>query len=164
MRKSVLALTIIAALISLSSNLQAHCQIPCGIYNDHLRIKLMSEHVTTIEKSMKFIDKLSQDPVQNTNQIVRWVNNKDDHADQLTEIVTSYFLSQRIKIKNMDDKAAFADYQKKLTLFHKIMVFAMKAKQTTDLKNTEKLSSLIDKFSKVYFTEKNKKHLEGHKK
>jgi vacuolar-type H+-ATPase catalytic subunit A/Vma1 len=97
------------------------------------------------------------------NQIVRWVNNKDEHADQLTDIVTYYFLAQRIKIKNTDDKSAFADYQKKLTLLHQIMVYSMKAKQTTDLKNTEQLRTLIDEFSSIYFTKKDKKHLEGHK-
>ncbi|MCK5701941.1 MAG: hypothetical protein KAI29_12345 [Cyclobacteriaceae bacterium] len=26
----------------------AHCEIPCGIYNDELRITLLYEHFTTI--------------------------------------------------------------------------------------------------------------------
>ena len=36
----------------------AHCQIPCGIYNDTARITMMEEHVTTLEKSMKEIIRL----------------------------------------------------------------------------------------------------------
>ena len=164
MRKSILLIVLTAAFISLSSSLQAHCQIPCGIFNDHLRVKLMSEHVTTIEKSMKFIDKLSKDPASNMNQIVRWVNNKNDHADELTEIVTYYFLAQRIKIIDSSDKAAFADYQQKLSLLHQIMVYSMKAKQTTDLQNTDKLRTLIADFDKAYFNERDKKHLESHEK
>ncbi len=163
MRKSILTFGMIAVFFGLSSNLQAHCQIPCGIYNDQLRIKLMNEHVTTIEKGMKQINALSQNPEQTINQVVRWINNKDDHADQLAVIVTQYFLAQRIKIMDADDKTAFADYQQKLRLLHQIMVYSMKSKQTTDLKNTEKLSSLIAEFSKIYFSEEDMKHLEGHK-
>ena len=28
---------------------KAHCQIPCGIYDDQLRIELMEEHAGTIK-------------------------------------------------------------------------------------------------------------------
>ena len=28
----------------------SHCEIPCGIYHDHMRIELLNEHVATIEK------------------------------------------------------------------------------------------------------------------
>ena len=59
----------------------AHCQIPCGIYNDEVRFTLMQEHVTTIEKSMKLIVELSEDPKENANQLVRWTVNKEEHAD-----------------------------------------------------------------------------------
>ena len=37
----------------------AHCEIPCGIYDDEMRIKMLAEHVTTIEKSMAQIQELS---------------------------------------------------------------------------------------------------------
>ncbi|MDY6953871.1 MAG: superoxide dismutase [Ni], partial [Thermodesulfobacteriota bacterium] len=33
----------------------AHCEIPCGIYDDQMRIDMIAEHITTIEKSMKQI-------------------------------------------------------------------------------------------------------------
>ena len=33
-------------------NIYSHCQIPCGIYDDLMRIHQMEEHVETIEKSM----------------------------------------------------------------------------------------------------------------
>ena len=47
---SVLLITTVFASIA-----GAHCQIPCGIYDDAARITMMEEHVTTIEKSMKQI-------------------------------------------------------------------------------------------------------------
>ncbi len=52
----------------------AHCQIPCGIFDDHARIKLMLEDAATIEKSMKLIGELSsKTDAQSINQKVRWV-------------------------------------------------------------------------------------------
>ncbi len=128
-----------------------HCQIPCGIYNDEMRFTMMEEHIQTIEKSMKQIIELSKEPAENANQLVRWVLNKEQHADELAEIVTYYFLTQRIKPVNEDDAAAFKDYLVKISLLHKMLVAAMQTKQTTDLNNVEKLRSLSQDFHKTYF-------------
>jgi nickel superoxide dismutase len=84
------------------------------------------------------------------NQVVRWVNNKDAHADELSEIVTYYFMAQRIKIPAEGDAKAHEEYIKKLTLLHEMLVYSMKAKQTTDLANVEKLRSTLDKFHDAY--------------
>jgi len=129
----------------------AHCQIPCGIYDDATRFALMNEHVTTLEKSMKQIVELSKDPAANANQLIRWVTNKDDHADQLTEIVTFYFLAQRVKAPAKDaGEEAQQSYLKKLELLHGVIVGAMKAKQTTDLTQIETLRTLIYDFETLY--------------
>jgi nickel superoxide dismutase len=137
----------------------AHCQVPCGIYGDKTRIEMLREHITTIEKSMKQINKLSKNSAANINQLVRWVNNKDHHADAFTEIVTYYFLTQRIKIKDPQEKAEYPKYQQKLSLLHQMMVFSMKCKQSTELKNVDKLKVLVDAFEGIYFSEEDKKHL-----
>jgi len=151
--------------IVLSANIAySHCQIPCGIYGDYTRIDLLKEHISTIEKAMNQVNNLSKDPSANMNQLVRWVDNKDTHADEFTEIVTYYFLSQRIKIVDSGKTDEFVVYQNKVTLLHQMMVFSMKCKQTTDLKNVEKLKSLVSQFVDVYFTPEQKSHLEEHKK
>lgn len=124
----------------------AHCQIPCGIYGDAMRFAMMREHVTTIEKSMQQITTLSENPAKNSNQITRWVINKEKHADALTEIVTSYFLAQRIKASEPEDK-----YVAELKALHGIIITSMKSKQTTDLKYVAELNKLIDSFEKIYF-------------
>ncbi|MEE8359335.1 MAG: superoxide dismutase [Ni], partial [Candidatus Omnitrophota bacterium] len=41
-------------------------------------------------------------------------------------------------------------YIEQLTLLHEILVYAMKAKQTTDLANVEKLRSLLGQFREAY--------------
>jgi nickel superoxide dismutase len=132
--------------VVLASIAGAHCQIPCGIYNDQVRITMMKEEVTTIEKSMTEITKLPADSPQSINQLVRWVNNKDEHADKLTEIVTYYFLAQRIKPET-------ENYEAKLKTLHSMMISAMKCKQTVDLKNVEDLKTLIHAFETLYFGE-----------
>ncbi|NLS96277.1 MAG: superoxide dismutase [Planctomycetaceae bacterium] len=134
-----------------SLRVSAHCEIPCGIYDDDARIKLLNEHVTTIEKSMKEIEKLSAESPLNQNQIVRWVMNKEDHANQFQEIVAQYFMTQRVKPLTPDDDAATKQkYVKQLTLLHEMLVYAMKSKQTVDTANTDKLRELVHDFSHVY--------------
>ncbi|HGY54826.1 MAG TPA: superoxide dismutase [Caldithrix abyssi] len=136
----------------------AHCEIPCGIYNDELRIKLIDEDITTIEKSMKQIIELSKASPLNYNQIVRWVNNKDEHADKIQHIVTQYFMTQRIKLADPGDAAKQKKYVEQLSLLHELLVYAMKAKQTTDLQYIEKLRATLEKFETAYFGPDHKPH------
>lgn len=126
---------------------QAHCEIPCGIYDDQARIALLLEHTTTIEKSMKQIAELEKEEQQNSNQLIRWVMNKEHHADKLQEIVSQYFMTQRIGV---DAK----DYEKKLGLLHQMLISGMKCKQTTDLNHVSKLRILIKEFQDLYFVGK----------
>ena len=152
-RRALATLTVLTLIAGTASLAFAHCQIPCGIYNDPVRFALLEEHVTTIEKSMKQIEELSKESRPNWNQIVRWVGNKETHADELTEIVTFYFMAQRVKPADPSDAAAQAKYVKEVTLLHQIVVHAMKAKQTTDLEHCEKLRSLVNAFRASYLGE-----------
>ena len=61
-------------------------------------------------------------------------------------------MAQRVKLPADGDAKAYNDYIKKLTRLHRMLVYAMKAKQTTDLANVDKLKSLLDDFRKVYFS------------
>lgn len=164
MKNLIKVYIVLVLFLGVNTSVYSHCQIPCGIYDDQARLTLLLEHIITIEKSMNQINELAKEPGKNINQLVRWVNNKDEHADQLTHIVTYYFLAQRIKIKSKENEKEFTEYQKKLTLLHQIVVYAMKCKQTTDLGNVEKLRSLVNEFESVYFSKEDKQHLKQHKK
>lgn len=126
-----------------ASSAYAHCEIPCGIYDDTMRLNLISEHVKTIEKSMNQIMELQKGKKTNNNQIVRWINNKEHHANEIQQIVSQYFLTQRIKF---DDK----EYVKKVSLLQKTLVYAMKCKQTVDLGNLKKLREVSREFENLY--------------
>lgn len=153
MRNGLRILVAGAVLTAVAGLAGAHCQIPCGIYDDELRVQLMEEHVTTIEKSMRQIVELGGAETPNPNQLVRWVVNKEQHAQELQDIVTAYFMAQRIKVPDAMEGDAWNEYVTRLTLLHRIQVEAMKAKQTTDLGHVEALRALIAKFRTAYFGE-----------
>jgi nickel superoxide dismutase len=153
-RQKIIAAAFAVALAAvLSSVVYSHCQIPCGIYDDPARLAEIAEHIATIEKSMKQITELSADQKPNYNQLVRWVNNKDDHADELSRIVTYYFMAQRITPADKSDTKAYEDYVNKITLLHRMVVHSMKCKQTTDLADVEKLRTLLAEFKTIYLAE-----------
>ncbi|MBU8891419.1 MAG: superoxide dismutase, Ni [Bacteroidales bacterium] len=142
-------LTVIS--LSITKKTYAHCEIPCGIYEDSLRIELIKEHIITIERSMKMINVLSKAEIPNYNQIVRCVNNKENHAKKLQDIVSQYFLHQRIKLTDPKEEELHQKYIEQLILLHELLVYSMKAKQSADLSNIEKLNQTIDTFEKSYF-------------
>ncbi|MHC4131164.1 MAG: superoxide dismutase [Ni] [Planctomycetota bacterium] len=148
--KRLLLLMAVSLALTFATIAYSHCQIPCGIYGDPGRFDMLSEHIITIEKSMKTINELSEQDNSNMNQIVRWVQNKDKHADELTHIITYYFMAQRVKPPQSTEGEEFKTYVKKVTLLHQMIVHAMKAKQTTDLEHVEKLRTLLSQFHEVY--------------
>ena len=138
----VFALILTSAFLAPSAG--AHCEIPCGIYDDQARVRLIAEHVGTIEKSIQQILALQKNEATNYNQLVRWVMNKESHADQIQEIVAQYFMTQRIKPDS-------ANYDRKIAVLHRMLIAAMKCKQTTDLKHVKELRELLQTFDKLYF-------------
>ena len=131
----------------------AHCQIPCGIYSDAMQIIQIQEDLSTIEKAMKMINSLSEksDP-QTLNQLGRWITAKEQHAQNIQDLSSKYFLTQRIKT-NSDN------YSEKVILLHKLLVSAMKCKQTVDIKHVSSSVSILNSFIKVYFDEHGIDHL-----
>ena len=141
--RTTLVSTMLLVLLT-GARLLAHCQMPCGIYDDEMRAKMIAEYITTVEKSMNQIMELSKQSPVNYNQLVRWINTKEEHAGEIQTVVSDYFLTQRIK---PEDK----DYEKKLKVLHSMLISAMKCKQTTDLSNVEALRTQLKEFSDLYF-------------
>ncbi|MCF8358682.1 MAG: hypothetical protein K9H26_08000 [Prolixibacteraceae bacterium] len=149
-RLKILSLAIIL-LFAFNTKGFSHCEIPCGIYGDSLRVELMAEHIETIEKSMNKINSLSAEKEINYNQLVRWVNNKEHHANLLQEIVSQYFLTQRIHGHKDDSENYESSYFKNLELLHQLLVLSMKAKQSTNLEIISDLRETLKLFSDEYF-------------
>jgi len=151
MKGAFAAMCLMSAGVVLAPAAFSHCQVPCGIYDDEIRIKVIAEDITTVEKCMKMIDELSAEGELNFNQIVRWVNAKEYHADDIMGVVADYFMAQRIKAVGADEGGAYGEYVTRLTLLHKIMFYAMKAKQSTDPAHVATLRSLLREFEVAYF-------------
>ena len=135
-----------AALMSLlfAQNVLAHCQIPCGIYDDHARVASMLEDVATIHKSVDLIAELAgkTDP-QSQNQLVRWVMNKEQHAQNIIDSISDYFLTQRVK-------ASQEDYAERLQKHHAVIVAAMRAKQNADPGIVDELKAAVEAVAPYY--------------
>lgn len=158
MKKIILGSIVLSMSLLFAPPAFSHCEIPCGIYGDEMRFDMLEEHITTIEKCMKMVVLLSKEKDKNYNQIVRWVNNKEKHANYVQHIVYQYFMTQRVKPVDEKNTKEYKKYVKQITLLHQMLVYAMKAKQTTDLANVEKLRSLLASFRTAYSVPEGKKH------
>lgn len=152
MKKYIAVAAIFAASLLFAVRAGAHCEIPCGIYDDQTRFKLLYEHIDTIAKSIHEIGHLSSDAKPDYNQLVRWVANKDTHADEFQHITSQYFMTQRIKPVPPEDPA-YKDYVTKITVLHQMLIEAMKTKQSADPATAKKLTELTKQFEKLYFPE-----------
>lgn len=101
--------------------------------------------------------KIGTDPLAQ-NQSVRWINTKEEHAGHIQEIVSAYFLTQRIKAQQ---KGAYGrqSYVTQTILLQQMLVSAMKCKQTLDKSHTAQLRDLINQFVEDYFDVHGKRHL-----
>ena len=143
-KKILMTLTLAASTLVLWVPAYPHCQIPCGIYDDRARLQLMLEDSATVEKSIKLIAELAdKSDAQSKNQLMRWVANKEKHAQQIISTISDYFLTQRIKA---DQK----DYIKRLVKHHAVIIAAMKAKQNADSKSAKTLRKSIEALSAYY--------------
>lgn len=128
------------------AEVKAHCQVPCGIYDDPARIQQLREDATTIDKAIHAITELSgkNDPTS-LNQATRWIMTKEDHASHIIKVVSEYFLTQKVKPGN--DRAK---YLETLADHHAVMVAAMKCKQVPDMGSVDLLNQAITKLATHY--------------
>ncbi|MFT5301211.1 MAG: nickel superoxide dismutase [Mariniblastus sp.] len=126
-----------------------HCEVPCGIYADQMRFQMMLEDTATIAKAItqinEFADNLGQNPPTGkaVNQVNRWVTTKENHATNTQQIVSQYFLTQRIK---SDHK----DYTGQLATAHRVLVAAMKCKQDASPETAATLKKSIYDLYRAY--------------
>jgi len=150
---SMLGLTFIAAagvLLTHQADTEAHCQVPCGIYDDAARIKHLKEDAATIAKAIASINELADKrDAQAFNQASRWVSTKEAHASDIIEIVSEYFLAQKVK-PVAPGAEGYDAYLKTLADHHAVIVAAMKTKQSVDHASVEALTEAIDKLATHY--------------
>ena len=143
MRTTLCLLTVVVIGLA-AQTVYAHCEVPCGIYDDQLRFQSMLEDQATIEKASSKIGELAdKHGAHDLNQLVRWVNTKEDHASKIQHKIAQYFMTQRIKA---DDEK----YAKKLAAAHAVLVAAMQSKQAASPESTAALKKSILDFYRAY--------------
>lgn len=147
--KQLLTLAMAAALLGGPVTLMAHCQVPCGIYHDKTETVRICEDIGTIEKCMNEINRISAGQKPNYNQLVRWINTKDEHAEKIQKAVWQYFMLQRVAPVPAGSKE-YPVYVRKLTLLHSLLVDAMKCKQGTDLSVPQRMKETLKAFGEAY--------------
>ncbi len=143
-----MTLSLLFGFLALSTTAFSHCQVPCGIYADGVVFGELETDVATIEKAMVQINTLDAEDVQGRHQLVRWINNKESHAQNIQDTISAYFLAQRIKLDLKESDAS--RYWTLIELSHKITVLAMKCKQGTDLANVKALGEALHDFQHAY--------------
>lgn len=147
---SIVILVSIAVWATGVQRAQAHCQVPCGIYDDAARIKRLQEDATTIAKAITQINELSgKHEAQAFNQATRWVATKEHHASHVIQVVSEYFLTQKVKAV-APGAQDYDAYLEKLADHHAVMVAAMKTKQKADPAAADALHHAIDALAKHY--------------
>jgi len=139
---------LLAGLMSLAFALPqagyAHCQVPCGIYDDHARLQAMLEDAATVEKAATSMAELAgASDAQSQNQMVRWVLNKEKHADNVIQTISDYFLTQRVTPSQ-------EDYAERLQRHHAVILAAMRAKQNAAKSFAVELRNKIEALAEYY--------------
>ena len=82
-----------------------------------------------------------------------WIQTKEDHSNNIQNILCDYFLIQRVKKSK-------TNYTEQLTLIHQILISAMKCKQTLENKHIENGINHLNLFSKAYLDKHGIEHLQ----
>lgn len=140
--KLLLAL-VVMSLSCAPFSLNAHCQLPCGIYHDDLRFASLEEDIQTLQKAIGEIKANSSGSPEENNQLVRSVNLKDEYADKIAHTMTFYFLQQRLKPGQKNLGAMLGSS-------FMILQLSAKVKASVDTTLVGQLSDQIAKFKELY--------------
>ena len=134
----------------LASASLGHCEIPCGIYDDHAEIQRMLLDAETIRKASAQITILAERiDAASLNTISRWVGVKEEHSKNIQHVNAWYFMTQRIKPVDVGADG-YDEYVTKLGSHHLVSIAAMKAAQSLEPSVQSELARAIQAVAKWY--------------
>jgi nickel superoxide dismutase len=123
--------------------------MPCGIYHDDMVFDLIDQFVETSVKAISVLQDNKFATVQDRNTFVRWVIQKEKGADEVANLITTYFLQQKIK-------PGEEDTTKRVVSAHQMLFYLVQIKQTVDLKVVNDFYEEWERFKLMF-------HIEGYK-
>lgn len=144
MKKLLLATA--AFFIATSGGLHGHCQMPCGIYHDDMVYDQIDQYVETMHKAISELKMIKFDTVQDKNQFIRWIMQKEKMSDDVSDLILKYFLQQKIK---PDEE----DTSEKVVSAHKLLFLTVCMKQAPELKTLYEFMEEWKKFKHMFHRE-----------
>lgn len=144
-----LFLTILTCHLLNHSMVSAHCQMPCGIYHDEMVFDQVDQYVETMVKGISVLQDDKYQNVQDHNVSTRWIMLKEKASDEIADLITVYFLQQKIK---PDEK----DTTKRVLSAHKLLFYLVQIKQMVDLRVVNDFYEEWERFKLMF-------HIEGYK-
>jgi len=125
---------------------QAHCDIPCGIY-DPIVAQINALTVVRMLDLMADLDATTGDKLAYHNSMSRYIAVKEDHAEKAKHEIRVIF-GDYIKAPHVEK------YPELPTLVHKIMMAGSKVRQSTDRAAAVEFVDLINKFAQIFWETK----------
>ncbi len=126
---------------------QAHCDIPCGIYDPIVAQISALTVVRMIDLAMDLDSKTTDKNLAYLNTISRYVAVKEDHAEKAKQEVRiiwgDYLKAQHIE-----------KYPNAHSLVHKIMGLGSKVRQTMDRESAVQLVEALNEFASIFWETK----------
>ncbi len=133
----------IAALICHTGSLAAHCQMPCGIYHDEMVFNQVDQYIETMYKGMTELKNSKFSNALERNNFTRWVLLKETASNEMADLITQYFLQQKIK-------PGEPDTAKRLASAHKMLFELTAIKQNVDVKMVEEFADEWENFKQMF--------------
>ncbi|PJD97590.1 MAG: hypothetical protein CK425_02885 [Parachlamydia sp.] len=136
----------IIAWMSWNGQLYSHCQMPCGVYHDNMVYDQIDQYVETMVKGMTVLSDNKFTSLHDKNEFVRWIITKENESNKTAELITTYFLQQKIK---PDEE----DTVKKVVMAHRLLFDIVGIKQNIDIKMVKNFQEVWDKFKLLFHVE-----------
>jgi nickel superoxide dismutase len=136
----------IAGSLYLTPSLNAHCQMPCGIYHDDMVYDQIDQYTETMYKGVAVMLDSKFESAKERNEFVRWTMQKESASDEAASILTKYFLQQKIK-------PGESDTAKRIESVHKLLFLLVAIKQNVDLTFVKEFTEEWEKFKLMFHRE-----------
>ncbi len=142
MKTSIAKRSLFAFLIW-GSALNAHCQMPCGIYHDDMVFDQVDQYVETMYKACSILNNNKFASVHDHLEFTRWVINTEEMSNDTAELFLKYFLQQKIK-------PGESDTPQKLNSIHKLLFLIVQIKQNCDQKIVLQFGEEWENFKDIF--------------
>lgn len=126
--------------------LSAHCQMPCGIYHDNMVYDQIDQFVETVYKGITVLNDSKFSTVRERNEFVRWVGEKERACTDVSHLILTFFLQQKIKPDE-------SDTVKRVVSAQKLLFILVNIKQNVDLENVKEFNAEWEKFKLMFHRE-----------